>query len=112
MSSVLPDARPTLAPAVETLLGTLRRRIRQYIWLEGCVAGVAWLGLAFWATLATDWFFEPPAIVRAAMLAAVAAVLLAVLVRLIFRRVFVHITDSNAATVLERRFPQLNDTLL
>ena len=33
-------------------------------------------------------------------------------VRLIGRRAFVRITDSNAATVLERRFPQLNDSLL
>ena len=103
---------PMLAPAVETLLGTLRRRIRQYIWLEGCAAAVAWLGVAFWVTLAADWFFEPSTAVRVVMLAAVAAVLAAVLVRLIGRRVFVRITDSNAATVLERRFPQLNDSLL
>ena len=101
-----------LAPAVENLLGTLRRRIRQYIWLEGCAAAIAWLGVAFWATLATDWFFEPSAAVRIVMLAAVAAVLVAVVGRLIGRRVFVRITDSNAATLLERRFPQLNDSLL
>ena len=101
-----------LAPAVETLLGTLRRRIRQYIWLEGCAAAVAWLGMAFWLTLAADWFFEPPPAVRAVMLAAVAAVLAAVVVRLIGRRIFVRITDSNAAMVLERRFPHLNDSLL
>jgi hypothetical protein len=101
-----------LAPAVETLLGTLRRRIRQYIWLEGCAAAVAWLGVAFWLTLAADWFFEPPPAVRAVMLAAVAAVLAAVLVRLIGRRIFVRITNANAAMVLERRFPHLNDSLL
>ena len=70
--------RPMLAPAVETLLGTLRRRIRQYIWLEGCAAAVAWLGVAFWLTLAADWFFEPPPPVRAVMLAVVVAVLAAV----------------------------------
>ncbi|MGB7736979.1 MAG: hypothetical protein WBL72_25115 [Thermoguttaceae bacterium] len=104
--------RPMLAPAVETLLGTLRRRIRQYIWLEGCAAAVAWLGMAFWLTLAADWFFEPPPAVRAVMLAAVVAVLAAVLVRLIGRRIFVRITNANAAMVLERRFPHLNDSLL
>ncbi len=63
LPTTAPD-RPTLAPAVETLLGTLRRRIRQYIWLEGCAAAVAWLGVAFWLTLAADWFFEPPPAVR------------------------------------------------
>ena len=62
------DDRPTLAPAVAAVLGALRRRIRQYVWLEGCGAAVAWLGVAFWATLAVDWFFEPPAAVRGVML--------------------------------------------
>ncbi len=112
MSTDTSDNRPKLAPAVETLLGSLRRRIHQYIWLEGCAAAVAWLGAAFWITLAADWFFEPPTAVRAMMLAAVAAVFAAVVVRLIGRRIFVPITDGNAATVLERRFPELNDSLL
>jgi hypothetical protein len=112
MPSAPSHSRPTLAPAVETLLATLRRRIRQYIWLEGCAAAVAWLGAAFWLTLAADWFFEPSPVVRAVMLAAVVAVLAAVIIRLIGRRIFVRITDANAAMVLERRFPQLNDCLL
>jgi hypothetical protein len=60
------DDRPTLAPAIAAMLGTLRRRIRRYVWLQGCAAAVVWLGVAFWATLAADWFFEPPVAVRAA----------------------------------------------
>jgi hypothetical protein len=112
MPAVSPDNRPTLAPAVETLLGTLRRRIRQYIWLEGSAAAVWWLGVAFWITLAADWFFEPPPAVRAVMLGLVVAVLVFVVVRWIGRRILVPITDSNAATLLERRFPELNDALL
>jgi hypothetical protein len=104
--------RPTLAPAVETRLGMLRLCVRLYIWLEGCAAAVAWLGLAFWLTLAADWFFEPPPTVRVVVLAAVAVVLAAVVIRLIGRRIFVRITDANAAMVLERRFPHLNDSLL
>jgi hypothetical protein len=103
---------PMVAPAVERLLGRLRRGIRRYIWLEGCAAAVAWLGTAFWITLASDWFFEPSVIVRIAMLATVAAVFVVVVGRMIARRAFVHITDSNVATVLERRFPHLNDSLL
>ena len=77
MTSTNLNELPTLAPPVETLLGTLRRRIRQYVWLEGCAAAVAWLGAAFWITLAADWFFEPTTAVRVAMLAAVAAILAA-----------------------------------
>ncbi|MEN6448993.1 MAG: hypothetical protein ABFC96_00750 [Thermoguttaceae bacterium] len=107
-----PDDRPTIEPAVRSLLARLRRRIRRYVWIEGCAAAVAWLGLSFWATLAVDWLFEPAVVVRLLMLAAVIVVLVAVLVRRIFRRAFVPITDSNAAMLLERRFPQLQDTLL
>ncbi len=103
---------PTLAPAIAAVLAAVRRRLRRYVWLEGCARAVAWLGVAFWATLAVDWLFEPTAAVRGILLAAVATVLAAVLLQLIGRRAFVRITDSNAATVLERRFPQLNDSLL
>jgi len=101
-----------LAPAVRALLGSLRRRIRQYVWLQGCAAALAWLGAAFWATLAIDWFFEPSPAVRGVMLIAVAAVFGAVIFWLIVRRAFVPITDGNAATVLERRFPWFGDSLL
>ncbi len=112
MATTTLDDRPAIAPPVRSLLGGLRRRIRQYVWLEGCAAAVAWLGVAFWATLAADWLFEPAPAVRGFMLLAVAAVLAAVLVRWIGRRAFVPITDGNAAMLLERRFPQLGDTLL
>ena len=67
--------RPTLAPAVKSVLGELRRRIRQYVWLEGLARGGGVAGLAFWVTLAADWFFEPSALVRGLMLGAVAVVL-------------------------------------
>ena len=112
MAPIDRDDRTTLAPPAHSLLDALRRRIRQYIWVEGSAAALVWLGVAFWATLAADWFFEPSPAVRAIMLVAVVAVLALVLFRKIFRRAFVPITDGNAATVLERRFPQLNDSLL
>ena len=53
--------------------------------------------MAFWATLAVDWFFEPPVAVRGTMLVLIFVVLAAVLLQLIGRRAFVRITDSNAA---------------
>lgn len=112
MATNVANDRPTLAPTVQTVLGALRHRIRQYVWLEGCATAVTWLGVAFWGTLAVDWFFEPSVVVRGILLAGVVIVLAGVLVQLIGRRAFVRITDSNAATILERRFPQLNDSLL
>ncbi len=106
------ETRPALAPHVLERLGALRRRIRLYVWAEGLGSTVAWLGAAFWMTLAIDWFFEPPARVRVAMLCAVAAVLAWVVVQLILRRGFVRLSDSNMATLLERQFPELKDSLL
>ncbi len=110
--TVLEEKRTCLAPSIRSLLDSLRTRIRQYIWIEGIAVGGAWLGVAFWASLATDWFFEPPAAIRVAMLLGIAAVLLTIFVNLIFRRAFVPLTDGNMATVLERRYPQLDDSLL
>lgn len=112
MSIVNHHERPELSPAVAAVLDEVRRRVRWYVWLEGAAAALVWLGVAFWATLAIDWFFEPPAMVREAMLAFVAVVLAAVLLHLIGRRAGVRISDGNVATLLERRFPQLGDSLL
>ena len=104
--------RPQLVPAVKTLLGTMRRRVRRYVWAEGIANSLAWLGAAFWMTLAVDWFFEPPVLVRILIFCAAVTVLAVILTRQIGRRAFVPLTDANMATVLERRFPQLNDSLL
>ena len=101
-----------LAPAIRAALDGLRRRIREYVWVDGLAAAVAWLGAAFWLSLATDWLFEPPKSVRGAVVAAAAIGLAVVLVRRIVRRAFVRLSDSNMAMLLERRFPQLGDCLL
>ncbi len=106
------ETRPTLAPHVLGRLGALRRRIRLYVWAEGLGSTVAWLGAAFWMTLAIDWFFEPPVRVRVTMLCVAAAVFAWVVVQLIVRRAFVRLSDSNMATLLERQFPELKDSLL
>jgi len=106
------EERPELAPAVRTLLGGLRGRIRSYVWIEGLATAAAWLGVAFWVSLAIDWFFEPPPPARGVVLALMAFGFVFVVVRLIARRAFVRLSDSSMATVLERRFPQLDDALL
>jgi hypothetical protein len=106
------DDRPQLVPAVKALLGKLRLRVRRYVWAEGASNGLAWLGAAFWITLAFDWFFEPPIFVRIVFLSATLGVLAIILTRQIVRRAFARLSDANMATVLERRFPQLNDSLL
>lgn len=101
-----------LAPAVRSLLGSLRLWILAYIWVEGLAVAAAWLGVAFWGSLAIDWFFEPPPWIRGVMLGGVGLVLVGVLVQLIGRRTCAPLANSNMAMVLERRFPHLNDSLL
>ena len=71
-----------------------------------------WLGAAFWGSMAIDWLFEPPRPVRVAVLAAAGIGLAVVLFLFILRRAFVRLSNRNMATVLERQFPQLNDSLL
>jgi hypothetical protein len=104
--------RPRLDPSIRTSLAALRRRIRRYVWIEGLAAAVAWVGLAFWLSLLLDWFFEPPPLVRAGLLAVIGIVLAAVLVRMIFRRLMVPLSDANMAMLIERRFPGLQESLL
>ncbi|MHC4402842.1 MAG: coiled-coil domain-containing protein [Planctomycetota bacterium] len=101
-----------LAPAVESKLAALRRRIRRYVWVHGLAAAVAWLGVAFWISLGVDWLFEPAVIVRAVFLGAVGVVLAGVLCRLILRRAFVRLSNRNMAMLLERSFPQFDESLL
>ena len=112
MSTTQSQDRPQLAPAIGKALTALRRRIRRYVVCEGTALAAAWLGVAFWGTLAVDWFFEPPVAARAVMLAVVAAILAGIVWRQIVCRVFVRLTDRNMATVLERRFRQFDDSLL
>ena len=94
------------------MLAVLRAAIRRYVWWEGLAAAATWLGLAFWASLIGDWFFEPSPPVRAGLLAATAVVLAGVLVQFILRRLTAPLGNAQMAMLLERRFPQLEDTLL
>jgi len=112
MASTTIENRPLVAPAVAAVLDGLKLRIRWYVWLYGATAALAWLGLAFWISLAIDYAFEPARGVRLTILAVVGLAAVGVLVHLIFRRAFVPMSRSNMAMVLERRFPKFNDSLL
>lgn len=101
-----------LAANVQAVLDRLRLRIRRYVWLEGLGWSIAYLAAAFWATLVVDWFFEPPPVARVVILAAVAIGFGWVVVGQIGRRAFVRLSDASMATILERRFRSLDDSLL
>jgi hypothetical protein len=101
-----------LAPQIVSILAGLRRRIYAYIWCEGLAVGVAFLGAAFWISLAFDWCVEPPVWVRQVMIGLTAIGLLYILYRFILRRIWLPIADHNLALVLERRFREFDESLL
>ncbi len=112
MATLEHEPSPPLPPAIRQQLDALRARIRRYVWLEGLAATAVWLGVAFWGSMALDWTIELPRPVREAVLAAAGIGLAVVLFLFILRRAFVRLSDRNMATILERQFPQLNDSLL
>src|SRR3972149_6035306 len=72
------DDCPQLASGVYKMLRALRRRIRWYVWAEGIANNLAWLGTAFWLSLAIDWFFEPSVPVRVLLFSAAMGVLMVI----------------------------------
>ncbi len=106
-------ANTTALPlAVRRALDAVRRRIRAYVCLEGVAIVIAALGFAFWLGLAVDWYFEPAPTTRRIGLIVVAAAALYVCYRYLLRRLFVRISDTSAAVLLERRFPALQDHVM
>jgi hypothetical protein len=110
MSVAPPNAE--LTPAIRGALAAVRRRIRTYVWVEGVAMIIAALGIAFWLGMAWDWSFEPSAAARRAALIVAAGVMLFVGYHYLLRRVFVPISDTSAAVLLERRFPELREHLI
>lgn len=106
-----------LSPTIAGKLKALRRRIRRYVTVSSLGVIVAWLGLAFWVTLAIDWlpvsmgYDEPGPAVRLSLLILAGVVLVWLLMRGL-ARVARPLTDRSMAVVLERRFREFDDSLL
>ncbi|MCC7476245.1 MAG: hypothetical protein IT425_12685 [Pirellulales bacterium] len=107
-----PPANPSLPSSVRGALAAVRRRIRAYVWVEGLAVLVAMFGAAFWLGLAGDWYFEPTPAVRKSAMIGIGGAAFYIVYRYLIRRVFVSISDSSAALLLERRFPELGEHLL
>src|SRR5882724_4496545 len=101
-----------LPVVVQEKLREVRSGIRRYVWLEGAAAIAIALAGAFWIGLLLDWLLEPPPSVRIAGMAIAAAGVLWVAYRYLLRRVFVRLSDSSIALLMERRFPELGEHML
>ncbi len=108
-----PHKNPLPLPKeITLLLDSLRGRIRRYVWAEGLAVLAFHLGVLFWISLAVDRFLEPPAVARVVTWVLAVSVMTADAWRVLLRYVFTPLGDRSMAIILERRFPQLNDTLL
>ncbi len=106
-----PNQPPPLPQELSGLLRAVRRRIRGYVAIEGLGVVLAAAGLAFWASLAVDFFFEPPAWLRLVFAAVGVAVVGALLWRHWLGRLLAPLPPKPLALLLERRFPRLGDAL-
>lgn len=110
----MPDLTNTreLPLSVRRTLDNVRRQIRAYVWVQGLAITIIALGLTFWLGLATDWVFEPSPNTRRIGIIAAACVAFYICYRYLLRRIFVPISDTTAAILLERRFPALQDHVI
>ena len=108
----------SIAPEIRTALNRLRSRIIGFVWFEGIALGIIWLVGMFFAGFALDYFpakmgmDEMPVVARAVLLLFVSVVLGWLLFRYIFRRSLVQIRDKSLALLIERKFPELGDSLV
>ncbi|MEO2047472.1 MAG: hypothetical protein ABGX16_12980 [Pirellulales bacterium] len=93
-------------------IGRLRMLVRLYVMLDSVAVLLLLLGVAFWLGLATDWLLEPTRALRIVMWGAVLTASLWITVQLLFRRLFARLPRSGIALVLERQFPQLQESLV
>jgi hypothetical protein len=107
-----PITTPELPRSVRRMLDAVRRRIRAYVWFQGLAITIIALGLIFWLGLAADWLFEPSPTIRRIGLIAAGGIACYICYRYLLRRIFVPISDTTAAILLERRFPALKDHVI
>lgn len=112
MTSTSAAQSQRLSPQIAGRLAALRRMIRAYVWADGAAAAGVFIAAAFWAWLALDWFFEPPAWARAFIFLTAAASFAVFLYRRTALRLRAPLGDANMALLLERRFVRLDYTLI
>ncbi|MDO4551239.1 MAG: hypothetical protein Q4C96_08325 [Planctomycetia bacterium] len=107
-----PDPSKPVQKEISLLLMQLRRRIRQYVWMEGLSLLLFHLGILFWISLGIDRFFEPSISIRIILWSVVIFLAAINIWRTLLRYLFTPLYNHSLAIILERRFPQLNDALL
>jgi hypothetical protein len=109
---------PSISPDVQRVLDQIRAGIRRYVWIEGISIALIWICVTFWLALAIDYLpvlagmNEMPWQARAFVLILISTVFAWIAWRWIFRRAFVRFKDLSMALLLERRYSELDDSLV
>ncbi|MAI69951.1 MAG: polyketide synthase [Rhodopirellula sp.] len=107
-----------LDPGLNSLLQSLRSRIRRYIVWDSLLAMLALVLSAFWIGLALDFLpvqlggTEMPRLARTLLLSAVAASLFFVLFKMLAGRLHRPLPDDSLALLVERHHPNLGGRLV
>jgi hypothetical protein len=110
--------REPLAREIDRALAGLKWRIRCYVWLEGILLVLFWLGLSFWAAVALDYLpvllgsNEMPRAARLVVLLIIMGIAAFIIFWWVLRRAFVSLADHSMAVLLERQFGDFHDSLL
>lgn len=107
-----------LAPELQSLLQTLRSRIRRYVVLDSVLAIVAVLLGAFWIGLLVDYLpvtvggSEMPRSARGMLLLVVGVIVLVIVIRMLLSRLRCPLPDDSLALLVERHHPKLGGRLV
>ena len=102
----------TIPTAVSRKVSTLRWLVRGYVAIEGLAATIIAAGVAFWSALVIDWFFEPTPGWRVVMWCVALAAIAHFAWHWFASRFFARLSDSSLALLLERSFPQIDQSLV
>ena len=106
------------APEVASVLGRIKRRIRTLVVVEGLAVALIWLVVMFWISLALDYLpvrfglDELSRTSRIVLLVVTGAAVAWLIWHLILKRAFASLKDTSIALLVERKYPEFNESLL
>ena len=110
--------KPSLNPKLKEMLQKLRAQLKRYVFIEGISLVIILLCLLFWLSLFLDWGYfklsrlELPVWFRQAFMIGTVCLFAGSLLTWVVFRTMRSMRTKALALLLERRFPELNDSLI
>ncbi|MEM7455507.1 MAG: hypothetical protein AAF456_14235 [Planctomycetota bacterium] len=107
-----------IPPGIKRMLSRLRSQVRRYVALQSVSAVLIWIVFTFWLVLALDYlpvtfgFDELSVAARVFLLAVAGSGTVWILWRYLLNRIFVPLSDSSMALLLERNNPEFGESLI